>query len=147
MTRSEHRCDFGLDKCGIYSAFGHGNGRAHGSGSEVAPYECIDTRNNLESCGGCVVPYALNDYEDEPRGVDCTSLPGVSDVDCHVGQCVVRKCAKGWELALSEEDVNGTLLECVKVKKHHGAWNKETEMEGELHQQVGGKLAWKKHEM
>ncbi|KAF8314179.1 hypothetical protein DL93DRAFT_2040149, partial [Clavulina sp. PMI_390] len=62
----------------------------------VKPYECLDTQINLESCGGCVVPY--DDFEDEAGGVDCTSLPGVADVECARGRCMVRKCQRGWLL-------------------------------------------------
>lgn len=68
-------------------------------------------------------------------GVDCTSLEGVSDVDCHRGQCMVRKCARGYELVPSFEDP--TLLECVSSSSGSSA----------LHKQVGGTIAWKKQDM
>jgi hypothetical protein len=38
-----------------------------------------------------VVP--LNVYS--PKGKDCTAIPGVADVGCLSGECVVRRCMKG----------------------------------------------------
>lgn len=34
-----------------------------------------------------------------PSGVDCTVLAGVADVACLSGQCVVRRCLRGYTLA------------------------------------------------
>ena len=31
-----------------------------------------------------------------PRGVDCTAIPGVADVSCMRGSCVVRRCTSGY---------------------------------------------------
>ena len=31
-----------------------------------------------------------------PIGTDCTALPGVADVECISGSCVVQRCAKGY---------------------------------------------------
>ena len=30
-----------------------------------------------------------------PRGRDCTAIPGVADVSCEAGECVVRRCSHG----------------------------------------------------
>ncbi|WOO81668.1 Protein priA [Vanrija pseudolonga] len=57
-------------------------------------FECIDTLRDLESCGGCP----------DVDGIDCTALPGASDVSCVLGQCKVHACDRGFTL------VNG---ECV----------------------------------
>jgi hypothetical protein len=54
-------------------------------------WECIDTMSDLESCGGCIFPGVIG-----PTGVDCTSIEGVADVDCHKGQCVVHRCMPGY---------------------------------------------------
>ncbi|ORY74279.1 antifreeze glycopeptide AFGP poly protein [Leucosporidium creatinivorum] len=56
------------------------------SGKRGAGYECIDTQNNLESCGGC----------HSAGGVDCTSLPGVEAVACVSGSCQVMGCERGY---------------------------------------------------
>jgi hypothetical protein len=45
-----------------------------------------------------------------PFGKDCSSLPGVADVGCLSGECVVRRCLPGYALAL---DGNSC------VRKHH----------------------------
>ncbi|KAH9975089.1 hypothetical protein BGW80DRAFT_1225415 [Lactifluus volemus] len=55
-------------------------------------WECINTARDLESCGGCILP--LTPYV--PIGQDCTSLPGVADVACIAGECVVRHCLPGY---------------------------------------------------
>jgi len=89
-------CPWGLQKCGVSS-----------SASSRVGFECLDTQQNLESCGGCTVPFGLSSST-KPDGVDCTSIDGVSDVGCVAGACVVHKCRAGWLLS---EDGEG----CVKV--------------------------------
>ncbi|EPQ53283.1 hypothetical protein GLOTRDRAFT_46015, partial [Gloeophyllum trabeum ATCC 11539] len=76
------KCKFGWTACGVPS------------GAPWA-YECIDTRSDLESCGGCVTP--LTKYS--PRGEDCSSLPGVQDVSCTRGSCVVLRCQRGYTVS------------------------------------------------
>ncbi|KAI0048159.1 hypothetical protein FA95DRAFT_1491411 [Auriscalpium vulgare] len=68
--------------CGVFG----GAGRA---------WECLNTDQDLESCGGCVLP--LTPYT--PVGIDCTALPGVADVSCSTGSCVVFRCLSGYKLA------------------------------------------------
>lgn len=34
------------------------------------------------------------------RGVDCTAIPGVMDVSCVTGSCVVRRCQPGYTVSL-----------------------------------------------
>ncbi|KAH9015103.1 hypothetical protein EDB84DRAFT_1277418 [Lactarius hengduanensis] len=69
----------GWDACGVFG----GGARA---------WECVDTAHDLESCGGCVLP--LTPYS--PVGQDCTAIPGVADVACHSGECMVRRCLPGY---------------------------------------------------
>jgi len=73
----------GWTACGVY-----GGGRR--------AWECVDTTHDLESCGGCTLP--LTRYS--PIGTDCTSLPGVADVACLAGECVVRRCLRGYTLSI-----------------------------------------------
>ncbi|KAI0247441.1 hypothetical protein BJV78DRAFT_1245779 [Lactifluus subvellereus] len=61
-------------------------------GGGARAWECINTARDLESCGGCVLP--LTPYT--PIGQDCTSLPGVADVSCLAGECVVHRCMRGY---------------------------------------------------
>ena len=35
-----------------------------------------------------------------PTGTDCTALPGVADVACLAGGCVVRRCLRGYTLSI-----------------------------------------------
>ncbi|KAA1470838.1 hypothetical protein DENSPDRAFT_775647, partial [Dentipellis sp. KUC8613] len=61
-------------------------------GGAARAWECIDTINDLESCGGCAIP--LTPYT--PFGVDCTAIPGVADVSCLSGSCIVHRCLPGY---------------------------------------------------
>lgn len=42
-------------------------------------YECADTRNDIQSCGGCASTGA---------GQDCTTIDGAWNVGCNSGKCV-----------------------------------------------------------
>jgi len=55
-------------------------------------WECINTVRDLESCGGCMYPLTVY----SPIGTDCSTLPGVADVSCLGGECVVRRCLRGY---------------------------------------------------
>ncbi|KAF8495935.1 hypothetical protein F5888DRAFT_509998 [Russula emetica] len=69
----------GWAACGVY-----------GGGSRA--WECVNTARDLESCGGCTIP--LTPYS--PIGKDCSALPGVADVACLYGECVVFRCLPGY---------------------------------------------------
>lgn len=45
--------------------------------------------------GGCQTPLLQTD----PTGVDCTAIPGVTDVICWASRCVVQRCKKGFEVS------------------------------------------------
>jgi len=79
-------CDKGFTACGVYGWAGM---RASQS------WECVDTTSDLESCGGCATPLTLGGAQ----GIDCTALPGVADVSCHSGSCVVHRCLPGYTLS------------------------------------------------
>ncbi|KAK7039422.1 insulin-like growth factor binding protein, partial [Favolaschia claudopus] len=64
-------------------------------GRSFRSWECVDTRNDLESCGGCSFS-GLN--KAETTGQDCTALPGVADVSCLHGRCTVMKCMPGYDI-------------------------------------------------
>ncbi|ELU44353.1 hypothetical protein AG1IA_01616 [Rhizoctonia solani AG-1 IA] len=96
-------------------------------------FECVDILNSLETCGGC--------------DNDCSSLEGTNEVQCIKGQCVVKSCAGGHELAIRGDGfARGGLdvgAHCVAKKRNHirhgtddmywwGAWI--------LHIQGGGGL-------
>ena len=46
-----------------------------------------------------------------PIGQDCTSLPGVADVSCLSGECVVHRCMPGFSLS---RDGTG----CISTRVH-----------------------------
>jgi len=58
-------------------------------------WDCINTQSDLESCGGCASP--IN--KQTPSGIDCTAIPGVADVYCRAGSCVVQRCLPGYLLS------------------------------------------------
>ncbi|KAI1794000.1 hypothetical protein LXA43DRAFT_186797 [Ganoderma leucocontextum] len=84
--RKRAACGGGMTACGIY-------GRANGLGGA---WECINTATDLESCGGCAIPLDTS----SPEGVDCTAIPGVADVACRAGSCVVNRCVPGYEVSV-----------------------------------------------
>ncbi|KAF5375869.1 hypothetical protein D9615_008246 [Tricholomella constricta] len=77
------QCPQGLTACGVL-------------GRNAKSWECINTETDLESCGGCVIP--LYNAQIGPEGVDCTAIPGVSDVSCVQGGCLVHRCMPGYEI-------------------------------------------------
>ncbi|KAH9475155.1 Protein priA [Psilocybe cubensis] len=75
-------CPVGLAACQII-----------GRGTES--WECVDTKQDLESCGGCMIQSSRPGFYKE-EGVDCTAINGVSDVSCIEGKCRVRRCMPGY---------------------------------------------------
>ncbi|WVQ98157.1 hypothetical protein IAU59_005279 [Kwoniella sp. CBS 9459] len=69
-------------------------------------FECINTDEELESCGGCVTG-DFNDAYAPAAGVDCTALPGIprGAVTCTAGRCEAFACKSGYQLAS-----NGTCI-------------------------------------
>lgn len=66
--REEKLCPAGLNACPIESA--------HGLTSD---YECLDTLNELTSCGGCA---------STGEGTDCTAISNARNVGCVQSTCV-----------------------------------------------------------
>ncbi|OCF60357.1 hypothetical protein L486_03039 [Kwoniella mangroviensis CBS 10435] len=62
-------------------------------------FECIDTTQELESCGGCSV--GEFNVHNTTLGIDCTALPGVprGAITCSNSKCSAFACKKGWTLA------------------------------------------------
>lgn len=62
-------------------------------------FECVDTRTELEACGGCVNGY-YNADGDKAVGIDCATLHGVAlgGASCVRGQCKVTTCRHGFHL-------------------------------------------------
>lgn len=81
----EAKCPRGLNACPI-------------PGAGLGQYECLDSTNDLQSCGGCA---SLG------KGQDCTAIPGARFMGCQAGKCAVYSCKRGWKA------VNGT--SCVRA--------------------------------
>ena len=76
-------------------------------------HEAPTTRSHsLLIGGGCIIPLSLA----SPQGEDCTMIPGVSDVSCVKGHCVVHRCMPGYNIdstgssCLYSEDSDPILL-------------------------------------
>jgi len=82
----DKRCPQGLSVCGVL-------------GRSTNAWDCVDTQSDLESCGGCAIPLRGNGPHGD--GEDCTSLPGVSDVSCIRGECMVHRCMPGYDIHMS----------------------------------------------
>ncbi|KAN0135202.1 hypothetical protein V8E53_007093 [Lactarius tabidus] len=80
---------------GSCTEWGHGWAACGVFGGGARAWECVNTARDLESCGGCVLP--LTPYS--PMGQDCTALPGVADVSCLSGECIVHRCMSGHVLS------------------------------------------------
>ncbi|KAJ7610306.1 hypothetical protein DFH06DRAFT_1246406 [Mycena polygramma] len=63
--------------------------------------ECVDVRNSLESCGGCV------DVGTNSIGQDCSAIKNVVDVRCRHGRCEVLKCRAKHEASVARDSCVG----------------------------------------
>lgn len=82
------KCPIGWQRC------------AHLSG--IGGEDCIDIRNDLESCGGCI---NLGDREVSPAdGEDCTALSNVNVVGCKRGRCVIGQSFQCPAICLGSTD-------------------------------------------
>lgn len=79
-------CPRGLDACTI-------------PGSGGSTYECLDTRSELEACGGCVDGH-FDRRVNGTVGTDCTAIHGVAlgGASCVHGRCKVTHCRNGFRL-------------------------------------------------
>ena len=86
-------------------------------GSEyIKAYECVDTMNDIDSCGGCVNGDSPDGNRNHLGGRDCSAIPNVDVVRCIRGTCRIGqypeppkklqshffptgKCAPGYDLS------------------------------------------------
>ncbi|KZV77714.1 hypothetical protein PENSPDRAFT_679253 [Peniophora sp. CONT] len=76
--RTATLCPAGLDACAVKNAFGLSS-----------DYECVDTAQDVQSCGGC--SSVNSDF-------DCTAIEGSWNVGCEKGACRVYSCQAGYKL-------------------------------------------------
>ncbi|WVF70466.1 hypothetical protein IAT40_005256 [Kwoniella sp. CBS 6097] len=95
-SKRAESCPVGFSKCAV-GALG------------ANMWECVDTKSDIESCGGCMYPTpSLTNPMALSVGTDCTSIPNVSGVSCNSGACLIDSCAKGYRL-------NGNGTSCDRV--------------------------------
>ncbi|GAA6003392.1 hypothetical protein JCM10207_000311 [Rhodosporidiobolus poonsookiae] len=63
-------------------------------------YECVNTQEALDSCGGCA---------STQEGQDCTQIHAAKGVGCEQGRCVVFSCQAGYRPAITGD-------KCVRAK-------------------------------
>jgi len=82
-------CPAGLQACSVKQGL-----------SASDDFECLDTKAELESCGGCTAGILDGDASLATSGTDCTAIAGVEmgAVSCVSGQCQVSKCKSGYAL-------------------------------------------------
>ncbi|KAI0373823.1 hypothetical protein BV20DRAFT_678096 [Pilatotrama ljubarskyi] len=68
----------------------------YGLRGAIRGHECIDVRNDLESCGGCVSDDSQFGERSADGGRDCSAIPNVDSVTCRRGACVIGRCAPGY---------------------------------------------------
>jgi len=82
LRRGDERCSKGRTACGAYRG-------------SLRQWDCVDTKSDLENCGGCAVPI----HPLTPIGTDCSALPGIFDVSCVKGTCIISRCEMGYNLS------------------------------------------------
>ncbi|WWD01604.1 hypothetical protein V866_008549 [Kwoniella sp. B9012] len=72
--------------------------------SEGLAFECLDTSQELESCGGCRYGMFMSREKGEGPSEDCTVITGakLGAVTCQSGRCVVSECEDGYTLQNNE---------------------------------------------
>ncbi|KAL0949287.1 hypothetical protein HGRIS_009364 [Hohenbuehelia grisea] len=88
--RETHQCPVGHSVCGVRSSRGRSS----------TGWECLDTQNTLESCGGCMYAFGNNNS----LGRDCSAIQGVNTVSCFEGQCNVQSCRAGYIVSADGTD-------------------------------------------
>lgn len=78
-----------------------------GSSMATPSFECVNTKADIDSCGGCLHGFVTRGGLIEPKGSGeaCTAIPGANDISCINSACQVFSCLRGWVLQ------NGT---CVR---------------------------------
>lgn len=56
--------------------------------TDSTPYECLDVKQEITSCGGCTTL---------GQGVDCSKMKGVSSSGCSDGACKIFSCQPGYQ--------------------------------------------------
>ncbi|CAL1710874.1 unnamed protein product [Somion occarium] len=82
--------------------------------------ECVDTQSDKESCGACATPSPLT-IATQVVGKDCTALPNVDHVECHVGKCHVHSCKLGFGVTPEQDGcalIDQTAANAAAVKRN-----------------------------
>ncbi|CAE6394416.1 unnamed protein product [Rhizoctonia solani] len=79
MHKRSSFCPANYESCPILDASGR-----------TSESECIDTRTQLTSCGGCA---------SISKGQNCSAIPHVKVATCEASKCIVTKCKRGYEVS------------------------------------------------
>ncbi|GAA5836413.1 hypothetical protein JCM11251_007074 [Rhodosporidiobolus azoricus] len=107
-------CPAGETACPILGSTTYGDalkhhfetkGQVSGVMAGKGGYECVNTMESLDSCGGCA---------STGEGTNCASLRGVKSSSCQQGACIVFSCQVGWRVSLKGD-------KCVRAKPVAGS--------------------------
>ncbi|GAA5979789.1 hypothetical protein JCM11641_002694 [Rhodosporidiobolus odoratus] len=93
-------CPAGETACPILGSTTYGDAMKHhfsnkgevsGVMAGTGGYECVNTQEALDSCGGC---------SSTEEGQNCSAIHGSAGVGCYQGVCVVFSCQPGWRPSL-----------------------------------------------
>jgi len=85
--RDQSTCPAGKTMCGVPNG-----GKGH---------DCVDTKTDRESCGGCTVPSPFGN--NGASGKNCKTIPNVDKVLCDNGTCKVLSCKNGFKVSRSND--------------------------------------------
>ncbi|BGP52524.1 hypothetical protein JCM8202_000407 [Rhodotorula sphaerocarpa] len=109
VTESKTLCPAGEQACPIAGStlFVDASAQHFKTGEELTGlmarsggYECLDTTQALESCGGCA---------STGEGQDCTAIPHAAGVGCEASKCIIFSCDAGYK-----PNLNGD--KCIRAR-------------------------------
>ena len=113
-TTSATLCPLGDSACPIvgsssFDAFVNSRNRELAFANAAGGYECVDTTNSIESCGGCSSTGA---------GTDCSTIPHAVGVGCTASRCVIFSCARGYTRSLNATRCERSSSRRTKIGSH-----------------------------
>ncbi|KAJ7088637.1 hypothetical protein C8R44DRAFT_533066, partial [Mycena epipterygia] len=72
-------------------------------------FECIDTSDNFDSCGGCVtnhpfLPPQVQSRSIQARGTECGRILNARHVSCQRSRCIVQHCRTGFIVSATGDE-------------------------------------------
>ncbi|KAN0082598.1 hypothetical protein V8E55_008393 [Tylopilus felleus] len=107
--KNDPKCAQGRTLCGVPRA------------TSGAAFQCTDVTCDSYTCGGCIKASPVG--SSSTVGVNCHALPGVEEVSCADGTCVVHRCKSDFTLSASNDgcvaDPNGKRARALPAPGTH----------------------------